>query len=93
MFAYRESNYEREKRIREEREQEEHWEEQRYRRIMDERRREEDAQEDRLYEEQRHNDYLAAVAEAYYAEQAQRYYLCQHLTMILGGWLKAQEEK
>jgi putative hemolysin len=70
----RESNYERENRIREEREQEEYWEEQRYRRIMDERRREEDAQEDRLYE-----------------EQAQWYYLCQHLTMILGNWLKAQE--
>ena len=80
MFAYRESNYEIEKRRREEQEreqeQEEYWEEQRQRRIMEERRREEEALEDRLY-----------------AEQAQRYYLCQHLTMILGGWLKAQEEK
>ena len=93
MFAYRESNYEIERRRREEREQEEYWEEQRYRRIMEERRREEEALEDRLYAEQQHIDYLAAQAEAYYAEQAQRHYLCQHLTIILGGWLKAQEEK
>lgn len=93
MFAYRESDYEREKRIREEREQEEYWEEQRHRRIMDERRREEQAEEDYWFQQMQYERDLAKQAESCYAEQAQFYYLTLHIVHILRRHLNAILEK